>query len=161
MTGDNRAYRMSMVARKVTPIHLVRNQDFRLNCLLPGHAAGIGDRTRRYGLFRRRAAISSFEHDFARIVFQAGPLQQSSQWHTRPFCVADGAQLPLRSPNLRDQKDPTIARALQSGGPRFGPHLPQFLVAQRQRVPNRAIDSQLITGDIDPWRWEMTAYVEQ
>src|SRR6266446_6228906 len=161
MTGDNRAHRVSMVARKITPIHLVRNQDFRLNCLLPTHAAGIGDRTRRYGLFRRRAAIGSFKHDFARIVFQAGPLQQSSQWHTRPFCVADGAQLPLRSSSLGDEKDPTITRALQSGDPRLGPHLSQLLVAQRQRVPNRAIDPELIIGGVDPRRREMTAYVEQ
>ena len=161
MTGDNRTDWISMVARKITPIHLVSDQDFRLNCLLPGHAAGIGDRTRRYRLFRRRAAIGSFEHDFARIVFQAGPLQQGSQWHTRPFCVADGAQLPLRSSNLGDEKDPTITRALQSSGPRLGGHLPQFLVAQRQRVPDRAIDPELITGDVDPWRREVTAYVEQ
>ena len=85
MTGDDRAHRKSMVARQITPIHLVRNQDFRLNRFLPGYAAGIGDRARRYGLFSREAAISSLEHDVARIVFQAGPLQQSSQWHTRPF----------------------------------------------------------------------------
>ena len=150
-----------MVARKITPIHLVSNQDFRLNCLLPGDAASIGDRSRRYGLFRRRAAISSFEHDFARIVLQAGPLQQSSQWHTRPFCVADGAQLPLRSSRLWDEKDPTITRALQSGDPRLGPHLPQFLVAQRQPVANRAVDPQPITGEVELWRREMTAYVEQ
>jgi len=102
-----------------------------------------------------------FEHDVARIVFQAGPLQQSSQWHTRPFCVADGAQLPLRSSSLGDEKDPTITRALQSGDPRLGPHLPQFLVAQRQRVPNRAVDPQPITGEVELWRREMAAYVEQ
>ena len=71
MTRDNRASRISVVARKITPIHLVGNQDFRLNCFLPRHAAGIGDRTRRSGFF--------FEQDLARIVFQAGPLQQNSQ----------------------------------------------------------------------------------
>src|SRR6266404_3470878 len=161
VTGDNRADRVSMVARKFTPIHLVSNQDFRLNCFFPRHAAGIGDPTRRYGLFRRRAAIGAFEHDFARIVFQAGTLQQGSQRHTRQFCIADCTQLPLRSSNLGDEKDPTITRALQSGGPRFRPHLPQFLVAQRQWVPDCAVDPQLITGDVDPWCWEMTAYVEQ
>src|SRR5215831_17298668 len=121
MTGDNRAHRISMIARKITPIHLVRNQDFRLNYLLRGHATSIGDRTWRYGLFRRRTAIGSFEHDFARIVFQPSTLKQGSQWHTRPFCVADGAQLPLRSASLGDEKDPTITRALQSGDPRLGP----------------------------------------
>src|ERR1700730_14091664 len=161
MAGYNRAHRISMVARKIAPIHLVSNQDFRLNCLLPEYAAGIGDRTRRYGLFRRRAAISPFEHDFARIVFQAGPLQQSSHRHAGPFRVADGAQFPLRPSNLWDEKDPTVTRALQNGDPRLRPHFPQFLVAQRQRVPDRAIDPELITGDVDPWRREMTAYVEQ
>ena len=145
----------------MTPIHLVSDQDFGLNRFLPGHAASIGDRTRRYGLFCRRAAISPFEHDFARIVFQAGPLQQNSQWHTRPFCVADGAQLPLRPSNLGDEKDPTVARAFQSGGPRLGRHLPQFLVTQRQWVPNGAFDPELIIGDVDPRRRKMTAYVKQ
>src|SRR4029077_1576085 len=87
--------------------------------------------------------------------------QQSSQWHTRPFCVADGAQLPLRSANLGNEKDPTITRALQSRGPRVGRHLPQFLVAQRQRVSNRAIDPEPIIGGVDPWGREMTAYLQQ
>src|ERR1700737_4507661 len=58
-------------------------------------------------------------------------------------------------------KYPTITRALQSGGPRLGRHLPSFLVAPRQRVPNRAIDPQPIIGGVDPRRREMTAYVEQ
>jgi hypothetical protein len=75
MTGDDRAYRISMVTRKITPIHLVGNQDFWLDPFLPWHAAGVGDRTRRFGLFRRRLPISSLEHDFAHIAFQASPLQ--------------------------------------------------------------------------------------
>ena len=129
MTRDNRAHRISMVARKITPIHLICNQDFWLDRFFARHAAGIGDRNRRFGLFGRDAAVSSFEHDLARIVFQAGPLEQSSQRHTRPFRVADRTQPPLRSTYLRDEKHATIARALQRGDPRFGRHLPQFLVA--------------------------------
>jgi hypothetical protein len=61
---------------------------------------------------------------------------------------------PIASSNLGDEKDPTITRALQSGSPRLGPHLPQFLVAQRQRVPDRAIDPELIIGEVNPWRRE-------
>src|SRR5467141_3480432 len=51
MTGDNRARRISMVVRKVAPIHLVRNQYFRLYCFRPEQAAGVGDRNRRSGFF--------------------------------------------------------------------------------------------------------------
>jgi hypothetical protein len=94
-----------------------------LDRFFAGYAAGIGDRTRRFGLFGRDAAIGSFEHDFARIVFQAGPLEQSSQRHPRPFGITDRAQLPLRSTYLRDEKHATITGALQRGDPRFGRHL--------------------------------------
>jgi hypothetical protein len=59
----------------------------------------------------RDAAIGSFEHDLARIVFQADPLPQRSQWHTRPFGVANFAEFPLRSSNLRDENRPLPAHS--------------------------------------------------
>ena len=43
---------------------------------------------------------------------------------------------------LRDmpsEKDATIACALQSGDPRLGGHVSEFLVAQRKRIPDRTI----------------------
>ncbi|SRR5258706_11579555 len=51
---------------------------------------------------------------------------------------------------LRDmpsEKDATIACALQSGDPRLGGHVSEFLVAQRKRIPDRTIDAQLVRGE--------------
>jgi hypothetical protein len=150
-----------MVAWQITPIHLVGDQDIRLNRFLPRHTASVGDRAGRFGLFNRHTMISSFENDFARIVRQASALQQGSQRHARPFRVADRAQFPLGASDLWDEKDATIARALQRRDPCFGPHVPQFVIAQHQRVPDRTVEPQSITGDVEPRRREMTPDVKQ
>src|SRR5258708_4631619 len=88
-------------------------------------------------------------------------LEQRSQGHPGPLCIANCSEFPLRSLHLWDQKDPTIARALQGRDPRFGWHASQLVIAQNKRLPDRTIDSQLIGGAIQVWRRKMTAYVEQ
>jgi hypothetical protein len=103
--------------------------------------------------------ISSLEHNLARIVFQTGPLDQSLQGLAGPFGIADSAQLPLRSPNLGEKKDPTVARALQSRDPRLGWHLAQFLVAQGQRVPDRTVNPEPIIAGVETRSREMAPYI--
>jgi hypothetical protein len=78
----------------------------------------------------------------------ASALQQSAQTHTGPVRIADCAQLPPCSFNLGDKEDATIAGAFENGDARFRRHVSQFLVAQGKRIPHRAIDPQLIRGDI-------------
>src|SRR6202163_2497907 len=148
MTGDNRAHRISMILRKITAIHLVSDQYFPLNCFFSRQTTGIRDRTGRYRLYVGRSLISSFEHDLTSIFFYASALQQSSQRRPGPFRIADCAELPLCSFDMWDKKDPPIACALQSGDPRLGGHVSQFLVAQRKRIPDRTIDAQLVRGEI-------------
>src|SRR5712671_4928433 len=161
MPGHDCAHRKSVIPRKITTIHLVGDQDFRLNCLGPGHAPSIRDRVGRKGLLFGCSAIRSFEHDLASIFRQAGTLQQSSQGHTGPFRVADCSEFPLCSLHLRDEKDTTVARAFQGRDPGLGWHASQFIVAQRKRTFDRAIDTQLIGGSVQSWCWKMAAYVEQ
>src|SRR5216683_4792928 len=161
MTRDNRAHRISMIQRKITAINPISNQDFPLNCFVSRQTARIRDRAGRYRLFRWYPLISSFEHDLTNVLLHTSALQQSSQRHTGPFCVADCAELPLCSFNLRDQEDATIACALQNGDPRLGGHRTQFLVVQRKRIPDRTIDAQLVRGEIQLRSGEMAAYVEQ
>src|SRR6266478_2310182 len=161
MTGDNRAHRISVILRKITAIHLVSDQYFPLNCFVSGQTTGVRDWKGRFRLYDRRSLISSFEHDLTSVFFHASALEQSSQRHPGPFCIADCAELPLCSFNLWDKKDATIACALQSGDPRLGGHVSQFLVAQRKRIPDRTIDAQLVRGEIELRGREMTAYVEQ
>jgi hypothetical protein len=96
----------------------------------------------------RRSLISTFEHDLTRVFFQASTLQQRSQRHTSPCGIADGAEFPLGSCQLWDQKAPTIPCALQSGDPRLGWQVSQCLVAQSTRTPNRTIDAQVVRGEI-------------
>src|SRR6202011_6075371 len=60
-----------------------------------------------------------------------------------------------------DKEDAIIACALQSGDPRLGGHVSQFLVAQRKGISDRTIDAQLVRGEIQLRGREMTAYVEQ
>src|ERR1700738_831734 len=148
MTGDNGAPRISGILRKITAIHLVSDHYSPLNCFVSGQTTGIGDRTGRYRLYVGRSLISSFEHDLTSIFFHASALQQSSQRHTGPFRIADRAELPLCSFNMWDKKDATIACAFQSGDPRLGGHVSQFLVAQRKRIPDRTIDAQSVRGEI-------------
>src|SRR5215831_14416520 len=72
-------------------------------------------------------------------------------------CRRRPAPIALREPGGRERPD-HYPRA-----PKWRPAsrtaLPQFSVAQRQRVPNRAIDPEPIIGGVDLWRREMTAYV--
>src|SRR5260370_8390323 len=119
-----------------------------MNWCVWGEKRGIGDRTGRYRLYVGRSLISSFEHDLTSIFFHASALKQSSQRHPGPFRIADCAELPLCSFNMGDEKDATIACALQSGYPRLGGHISQFLVAQRKLIPDRTIDTQLVRGEI-------------
>jgi hypothetical protein len=62
---------------------------------------------------------------------------------------------------LWDKEDATITCALQNRDPRLGRHVSQFLVAQRKRIPDRAIDAQFIRGGIQLRGREMTADVEE
>src|SRR5258707_7292865 len=103
----------------------------------------------RFRLYVRRSLISSFDPNLTSVFFHASALEQSSKRHTGPFCIADCAELPLCSFNMGDKKDATIACALQSGDPRLGGHVSQFLVAQRKRIPDRTIDAQLVRGEIE------------
>src|SRR5260370_36268713 len=75
--------------------------------------------------------------------------------------MAAATEFPLCHPTRRDQKDPTVTRALQSGDPRLGWHVAQLLVAQRKRLPHGAIDAQLVRCELQPRCREMTADVEQ
>ena len=128
MSGDNRADWKPVISRKLPPVHLVSDQDFRPKCLGPGQAPGIGYRYRRHGFFFRRAAIRTFEHDLAGIIGQAGALQQRSKGHPGPFCVADRSELPLCPLHLGDEKDPTIACAFQSRDAGLRWHAAQLVV---------------------------------
>src|SRR6266481_4485567 len=104
MTGNNRAGWISVIQRKITAIHLVSDQYFPLNCFVAGQTTGIRDRIGRYRLFCRGPPISSFEHDLASVFFHASALQQSAQRHTGPFRIADCAELPLCSFQLRGRE---------------------------------------------------------
>src|SRR5580704_8683065 len=161
MTGDNHPHRISMVVRKIMPVHPPGDQDFRLYRLLPRDTASIGDRTGRFRLFSGNASIRAFKHDFAGIVLETGALQEDSQWHAGPFRVADRTQLPLRASYLRDEKDPAVTRALQRGNACLGRHIPQFLIAQRQWLSDRAVDHEAVLRDVDPGRLEMTTDIKQ
>jgi len=67
MTGHDCAHRKSVIPRKITTIHLVGDQDFRLKCLGSGQTPNIRDRLGRNGLFFGCSAIRSVEHDLAGI----------------------------------------------------------------------------------------------
>jgi len=124
-------------------IHLVRDQYFPLHGFVFGAHYGHTRSDGRVQALLSASLISAFEHDLTRVFFQASALQQGSQRYTGPCGIADGAEFPLRSCSLWDQKDPTIPCALQSGDPRLGRYLSQLLVAQRKRIPDRTIDAQL------------------
>src|SRR5260221_13288630 len=112
ITGDNGANRVSVIQWEITTIHLVRDQHFLLDRLVPGQAPGIRDRSGGDRLFCRRPPVGSLEDDFTSILFHAGPLQQGCQWHTGSFRIAGSSELPLCPPYLRDKKYPTVTRAL-------------------------------------------------
>jgi hypothetical protein len=117
MSRHDCAHRKAVIPWKITTIHLVGDQDFRLKCFGSGHTPGIGDRGGRNGFFFWRAAIRPFEHDLASIVMHVGTLQQCSKGHTGPLRIADCSQLPLCSLHLRDEKDPTVTCTFQGGDP--------------------------------------------
>jgi hypothetical protein len=150
-----------VIPRKITTVHLVSDQDFRLNCLGAGQAPGIRDRVGRNRLFFGCSAIRSFEHDLTSILRQVGSLQQRSQGHTGPLRVADCSELPLCALHLWDEKDPAVARALQGRDPGLGSHASQLLVAQCERIPDRTIDAQSIRAAVQIRDRKMTTYVEQ
>ena len=80
-----------MVRRQILPVHLVSDEDVGLHRPRPRDTAGIGDRTRR--LFLGHAPISAFQNDVAHVVGQSGAFQRHGKGKTRPFGVADRAEL--------------------------------------------------------------------
>src|SRR5260221_9883174 len=115
MTGDKSAHRISVILPKISAIHLVSDESCSLFFFFFQAEDGIRDWKGRFRLYVRRSLISSFEHNLTSVFFHASALEQSSQRHTGPFCIADCAELPLCSFNLWYKKDATIACALQSG----------------------------------------------
>src|SRR5260370_15239493 len=79
MTGHNRAHRIAMIGPKIAAIHFISDQNFPLNCFVPGQATGVRDRNRRHRRFFRCSVISSFEHDLQPALFSSVPLPQKSQ----------------------------------------------------------------------------------
>ena len=161
MTRHDGADRKSVIARKIATIHLVGNQDFGAHRLGSGQAPNIRDRAGRKRLFFGRAAIRALERDLASIFRQASAVEQRAERHARPLRIADRSELPLCPLHLRDQKHPTVTRALERGDPRLAWHGSQFLVAQSKRMPDRSVDAQPISGAVQVRRWKMTADVEQ
>ena len=119
MPRHDGAHGIPVMQRQLTAIHLVRDQHFALERLLSGQTASVRDRPGRDWWFRWRSAVGSLEHNLDGVVIQPGPPEQGAQRDAGPFCVADGAELPLCPRNLRDKKDAPIPRALERCGQRL------------------------------------------
>jgi hypothetical protein len=120
MAGDDGPHRITVVLREITAVHRVGDQHFPLQGFVSRQAPSIGDRAWRDRRLLRRSLIGTFKHNLTSCIFDISALEQSCQGHAGPFCVADGAKLPLCAFGLRDQEGPAIAGALQCRDPRLG-----------------------------------------
>ena len=105
-----------MIPGKITTIHLVGDQDFRLKCLGSGQTPSIRDRLGRNGFFLGCSAIRSIEHDLASIFLTAASSSRSGKSVDSALLTAPSSTCSL---HLRDEKDPTVTCALQGGAPRI------------------------------------------
>jgi hypothetical protein len=65
------------------------------------------------------------------------------------------------SARLRDEGHAAVTCALQHEHPPFEWHFAQLTIRQSQRVPDGAVDTEVVGAEVDTWRREMTAHIEQ
>src|ERR1022692_265896 len=148
-----------MVEGKLLPVHLVGDNDVLRLCYV--QAAGIANFAGRDRLLLRGACIAGFKQDLASMWIDSCFLQQSGQRHTGPLGGTDCAQLPLWSPDLRNEEDTPVTGTFESGWLRDTRQGQQLLRADLQRRFYSSVDSELVVVTIQHRSPEVTPNVEQ